>query len=791
MSILNYKLLRELKINKGQIIAIVSVTTLGIAVFVAFLSCYFNLVLTRDTYYSRYRFHNFSIQLEKAPINTLFKISELKGIKKVKGRITKDVSMDMENSSDNKIIRLTSIEHYNSNIIDGIHLTQGKMFTKNSSEEGVINQQFFNANKLKLGDRIQLTANGKKVSIKIVGVALSPEYVYPIRNAQEIMPNPEKFGIVWCSESWVAGIFNMKGFYNELVGEVFENNKTSVLMEDIGKQLKPYGVYAKTEQKNQISNWYLSSEIQGLEVSSTVTPAIFLIIASIILVIMLSRMVNRERTQIGLLKAFGYSNFMVAWYYVKFGGIIGLTGGLSGFALGQWMGYGLMSIYVQFYSFPLMRYKVYPWLFISALFISIGCSFLSSIVASFTAIKIMPAEAMREKPPLTSSHTFLEKIEFIWKRLGFTTKIIIRNIWRYPFRALFTVFGVQISTAILIIGYFSQDAMNYMLDHQFNKVQKEDIRITFYKEVGYKAWYESLRFPNVRKTEGLLAQPFELENKWKKKDILITGIPKNVSMLKLLDLNNNEIEVSRTGLVLVDNLAKEMGVKVGDWVTIKPLTRENSKRIKVQVSKIVTMYVGTGAYMSLEYLSRILNASELINSLLIKVEDQNKISDLNKYLKQVPLVATVERKSESLENFYKSVGSSMNISNFFLILFSGIIAISVIYNSTVINLTERKREIASLRVLGFTNQEVGRIVFNENIILSLFGVILGLPFGRWICTLMVKAYETELFRFPFYLSNYTYIISSVIITFFILLTNFFLRSKIKSIDMIESLKSRE
>lgn len=791
MKVLHRKLWRDLWQSKGQVLAVLAVITCGIAVYVAFLSSYYNLILSRDAYYAQYRFHDFSIQLEKAPQTAVLRIKELPGVRDARGRIVKDVNLALEGRDDNKVGRLISLPRTASQPIDGVHLVSGRLLSE-QVDECLVNDAFLQANQLSLGDRLQVTVNGRRQSLKIVGTVYSPEYIYAIRNAAEMFPNPEKFGLIWVQTEWAESRLDLQNAINEIVAEVYDPEALDALLDQADKRLKSYGIHAKVKREQQLSHWYFNSEIEGLEVSATVTPAIFLMIAALILVILLTRMVRRERPQIGLLKAYGYSTLQLAAHYLKFAGLIGALGGLLGFVFGQWMGSGMIQLYVSFYTLPVLRYQFYPGLLLNAMAISMGCAMAAALLVVRTVAGISPATAMRAESPRSAHKTWLEHLPWLWQRLSFTHKIIFRNMARYPLRSGFTVLGVMLSTVIVLMGYFSGDAVQYMLEHQFEKVQREDLRVAFYLERGSAALNEARRWPHVRRVEPLLNYPFELRKGWRKKEVLVMGLPDQMQLFQLLDTENQPVRLRGNGLTLLDITARELGVTVGDTLTLKPLVRFERER-EVQVEAIVRQYIGGGAYMRLEALSRLLGESQAFSTLLIQTDspDPAQTQALQAVLKEIPAVASVEVKQDSLDNFNQTIGESMGLSMFFLSFFAGIIAISVIYNATAINITERSREMASLQVLGYTPREVGRMVFNENLYLSLLGLLLGLPMGTWMCMALTQAYTTDVFRFPFYLSPRTYVITSLTILCYVLVTNFLSRQRIRRLDLVDVLKSRE
>lgn len=207
---------------------------------------------------------------------------------------------------------------------------------------------------------------------------------------------------------------------------------------------------------------------------------------------------------------------------------------------------------------------------------------------------------MKENTSFVVVNTPFEKIKFFWDNIGFINKVVIRNIWRYPLRSVFTALGVMLSTAILFLGYFSGDSIKFMIDYQFNKVQKEDVKISFYIERDKRAFYESLRFPYVKKAEELLIYPFECKNKWYKKQVVVYGIKNHAQLYNLMDINDNKIELPKEGVFLSDKIAKELDLKKGDKFSLTPLMGKVKNEKEVFVLGIVQQYLGTGIYMNID-----------------------------------------------------------------------------------------------------------------------------------------------------------------------------------------------
>ncbi|MCP4640379.1 MAG: ABC transporter permease, partial [bacterium] len=614
--------------------------------------------------------------------------------------------------------------------------------------------------------------------------------VYMIRNVQELFPSPQRFGILWVPQDFAESALAMEAACNNIIGTVHDPARLDEILASAEEVLDSYGVFAKTKRENQISNKFLSDEIRGLGISARIIPAVFLGIASMILLILLNRMVRKERTEIGLLKAYGYTNLAVAVHYLKFALLLAVAGCAGAFFVGQWLAGGMIQIYVEVFQFPILRSLVYPDVLVRSMGMAIAAAVLGALMAARHAARIDPAESMRPEAPKSAHRIWLERMTLVWRNLSFTGKMIARNISRNAFRAGLNIFGVMVSSGILIMGFFAIDALHFMLDFQFNEVRREDVKVSFPIERGKDAFHEVSRFDHVHRAEPVLQYPFEMRSGWRKKDTVVIGLPRGARLERLMDTEQREVDIGESGLVMPERLAQDLDVGVGDYVTLKPLMGKITREKRVPVSKIVKQYLGNSAYMNLRALSRVLDESFVMNAALLKVEP-GKERALNVSLKDVPGVSSVEIKEQSYQNLMGTLARNLRITNTMLIIFAAVIACSVIYNVTTVALAERQRELASLRVLGFTTGEVGRIVYHENFLLAFLGILLGMPFGMAVCRWLVSLYDNELYRLPFYISPKTFIISSTTTALFVVLANLAVRHKIKTLDMVEVLKARE
>jgi len=790
ISAFHKKLFRTMFQSWPQSLGVIMVVLCGIAAYICIYSAYLNLSLTRDTYYAQNRFADFEILVERAPETAVYKLEGLPGVRQVRKRIVKDVNVDIDGVDEPRVGRLISMPARRAPVINDVVVLRGRYFEPGEQRVALLSEHFAAANGLDLGDRFQISVENKKYSLRIIGVGASPEYVYMIRNVQALIPSPEGFGILWVPEEFAETALDMKSACNNIVGLVDNPDDLDVILDGADKLLDPYGVFAKTKREDQISNRFISDEIKGLSVSAKIVPTLFLGIAALILMILLNRMVRTERTQIGLMKAFGYSNWAVGFHYIEYGLLLAVAGCLGGFALGQWMAGGMINLYVQFYQFPILESRVYLDVMTRSMGITLFFATLGALTAAVQAARIHPAESMRAEAPRQVNKVWLEYLPFLWRRISFTWKMILRNISRNRFRSAVNCFGVAISLSLLLMGFFMTDSVSFGMEFQFRDVQREDVKISFQREQGRDVLHEVARFPHVRRAEGLLEYPFEIRAGWRKKDVVVIGIEKGAELQRVMNFDRKAFPLGDGGLVLAEGLARELGVGPGDRVTLEPLMGRIDQTYEVPVRAVAQLFVGTAAYMDHAALSRMLNENYAMTSALLRIEAGSR-DELNKRLKDIGGISSVTFNDDAYQSIKDTLGQSMYITNTVLLVFAGVIAFSIIYNITAVSFSERQRELASLRVLGLSIGEVGGIMYIENVLMGLLGVALGVPLGVGICSLLVEAYSNDMFRLPFHIERRTYAISIMLTLSFVLLANLAARRKIRRLDLVEVLKERE
>ena len=789
ISPLNKKLYRDIYAAKGQFIAVILVIMCGIAAYLTVTSAFNNLLLSRDTYCRDYRLADIFFRIDRAPRRLIDKLRSIPGVTAANGRIVYDVTLDIPQAKGTWVGRIISLPDKKSRILNDIHLTAGTYFRSGQENGVIINPVFVEKNHLKIGDEIWATINNRKRRLRVVGTALSPEYIYTIRNAQEFVPNPKGFALCYVKQSFAENAFGYQGAINDAVLAVSNPGLVDSVKKKAEDLLDPYGVLAKFPRNEQISYKFISDELAGLEVSAQVTPTIFLGVAALIIFIMLGRIIQHQRVQIGVLMALGYGRWTILLHYLSYALLTALAGCLLGLYLGHRMGGSMLKLYGEFYRFPVLRHKLHWNVFYSAIALSLGYCCCAGFLAAWKIMSISPAMAMRPAPPTAGHRILLEGWSWLWRPLPFTWKMIWRNIFRHKGRALFIAAGIALSCAIMIQAFFSTDSMEHLIHHEFSATQQQDIKIYFYSEKTQAAIYELKRLANVHRVEPIYECAFEMKYGWRKKNAVITGLVPASRLRPLFDTKQNRVPLIADGVILSDRLATSLGVRRGDRLVLKPLQRGQKERTAV-IKNIVHQYLGISAFMTIPALAQVMRESYIVSGALLKV-DPGTLEQVYRELKKRPAIATIEFKETLINNFEVAIGSSMYIMTAILSSFAGIISFAIIYNSAIISISERQRELSTLKVMGFTEREIFQIIVNEYVILALIGIAAGLPLGKLFCQMIVDAYNTDLYRFPLIIYPRTYFKTIAGIAVFVLISQLACLWRLKRLNMVEVLKARE
>ncbi|WP_017325589.1 ABC transporter permease [Synechococcus sp. PCC 7336] len=785
---LDRKLLRELLRLRGQAIAIGLVVACGIACFVMFFSALESLELTQVTYYDRYRFADAFAELKRAPESLATQIQAIPGVAQVQTRVVRDVTLDVPGLEEPATGRLVSIPERHAPVLNDVFLRQGRYIEPNRSDEVLVSEAFAEANHLQLEDQIGAIINGRWEELHIVGIALSPEYVYEVRGAGTIFPENKLFGVLWLGREALGNAFDMDGAFNSVALTLSRGASLDETIDRLDGLLDRYGGVGAYGRKDQLSHNIVANELEELGNTGTVMPTIFLAIAAFLINIVMTRLVATQREQIAVLKAFGYSNLDVSWHYLKLVLALVLAGTALGLGVGLWLGQGLTELYTTFFSFPLLRYTASSSTIVSAVLVSTGAAVLGGILAVRRAVVLPPAEAMRPEPPAEFRATLVERLG-LQRFFNPPTRIILRNLERTPVRSLLSTVGIGVAVAILIASGFFQAALDRLIEVQFYNVQRDDVAIAFTEARPARVRHELDRLPGVLRAEPYRLVPARLRYGHRVRRNAITGIDPAGELRNLVDRDLNSVYLPNEGLVLTTTLAELLDVEVGDALTVEVL--EGSRPVKsVIVAGTIDEMLGLSAYMNIAALNRLMEEDQTVSGAYLATDPQLS-SQLYDRLKEIPAVTGISFREAALQSFEDISANNLRVTSGFLTVFACIISFSVIYNSARIALSERERELASLRIMGFTRAEIAYILLGEQAVLVLVAIPVGFAIGWGLVLLMSAAFHTELMRLPTIVTRSGYAFAAIVILLSALASGWIVRRRLDRLDLIAVLKTRE
>jgi len=717
MRSLDLKLVRDLTHLRGQVLAIVLIVACGIASLVTMLSAYDSLNLTQQAYYQQYRFADVFVQLKRAPERLGDRIAEIPDVQQVQTRVVRDVILDVPGLKEPATGRLISVPEQRMPVLNSLHISEGRYIDPGRRDEMLLSETFANANDLEVGDTLGAVINGRWQDLRIVGLALSPEYVYEIRGT-DILPDNQRFGVLWMGREALGTAFDMDGAFNDVALSLATGASEQDVMFQLDQLLEPYGGLGAYGRRDQLSHRFVSDEITSLRATAVFMPIIFLGIAAFLLNLLLARLISTQRDQIAVLKAFGYSNRDVGMHYFKLVVLVVLLGAIVGIGIGLWFGSAVTKNYANFYHFPVLAFEAGADLMI----IAVGTSLVAALTGAFLsvrrAVKLPPAEAMRPEPPAEFRPTLVERLG--WQQLFSPAgRIILRNLERQPVKAGLAIFGLSLAVAILVVGRSFGDAIDYIVEVQFHQIQQEDITLAFTEPLSGSARYDLQQLPGVMRVEPFRAVPARL--RFQQRTYLggLTGLPTDGHLRRLMNQQLETVTLPQSGVILTTKLAEILDVEPGDQLTVEVLEGARPTR-EVPVVGLVDELIGVGAYMNIRALNNLMREGPTVSGAYLAI-DIRQLDSIYTELKQTPAVASVSLRENTIQQFQETIADSMAIFNIVLLIFACIIAFGVVYNAARIALSERGRELATLRIIGFTRREVAFILLGEQAVLQSTG----------------------------------------------------------------------
>jgi putative ABC transport system permease protein len=787
MKALDKKLWRDLWHMKGQALAIALVITSGVATFVMFLSTMDSLTLTRDAFYRDFAFAEVFAPLKRAPESLKERIREVPGVNLVETRVAADVKLDIPGFSEPVTARLVSLPDDGKPLLNRLYLRKGRLPAPWKDDEVVVSEAFAQAHGFSPGSAFGAVINGRWKTLRVTGIALSPEFVLQVRPGA-ISPDFRRYGILWMGREALGNAYDMDGAFNDAVMTLSPEARPEDVISRLDEVLDRYGGFGAYARKDQMSHRFLYEEFRQLQQSARIYPTIFIGVAAFLLNVVISRTVGTQREQVAALKAFGYGTLDVAVHYVKLVLLIVAIGTTGGTLLGIWLGKGLGRIYMEFYRFPYFAYQLRASVVGWAAFITGGAAVLGTVHSVWRAVRIPPAEAMRPEPPARYRRTLIERIVPA-RYLSQPSRIIARNIQRKALKSALSVTGIAMACAIMVTGGFYQDTVNFMVRVQFTLSHREDMTVTFIEPASWKSLYELQGLPGVEYAEPFRSVSVRLRSGHRNERTAIRGVKPGSRLYRLLDRELRPVVLPPAGIVLTDYLGKVLDVKPGDLITVEVL--EGSRPVsRIPVAGFVSEYIGLMGYMQLDALNRMMREGNAISGASLTVDERYQ-PEIYRTLVKMPRVAGAVVRQDEIRNFYETQAEAMLFFTLVATVLAGVIAFGVVYNSARISLAERSRELASLRVLGYTRGEISYILLGELGLLTLAAVPLGFLFGQWLCAYVARALESDLFRVPVVIESGTYSLAAATVLVSAAVSGLIVRHRLDHLDLVAVLKTRE
>lgn len=788
MRALTRKALRDLWHLRSQALAIALVIAGGIANLVMSQATLRSLEATRDRYYTEQNFADAWVALKRAPEAVAGRLAGIDGIARVETRVLAAGNLEVEGFDAPIRAQVLSLPGASVEApLNRVRVEEGRLPTPGAGNEVLVSEAFAEAQGLRPGSTFRATIHGRSRTLVVVGTARSPEFVYQIAPGATF-PDFRRYAVLWMDRRAIEAALDMDGAFNQATFRFAPGVNTAAALAAIDDLVDRYGGLDAITRKDQLSNRFLEQEFQQLGTMAWLFPTIFLSVAAFLINVVVTRLVGMQRDQIAILKAFGYGPGAIATHYALVVGLIATVGTAIGIAGGAMLGEWLSGVYMQFYRFPYLEFSLDPGVVAMGFAVTLAAALAGAAVAVARAARLPPAEAMRPPSPERYRPSVVERLPW-FGRIGQPTRIIVRQIERRPFKALLSVLGLALACAIVMIGRFQNDAIDWMVDVQFRLAQRNDLGVNFIEPVGRSALGEIAGLPGVVRVEPFRYVPVLMRNGTRSQRTAIEGLPADGILKRPVNRDLRAAPIPDSGLLITDQLGEILGVRPGDTIEVQVL--EGRRRtVVLPVVGFASEYIGVQGYMTLDALNRALGEGDLIGGARLRVDPEAR-ADVERRLEARPRVAGLGVRELEIRNVYESIGESMLTFTFVALLLGIVINFGVVYNAARVALSERGRELASLRVLGFTRGEVSYILLGELALLVALAIPLGFVIGNGLVWYMGSELTSDLFRIPVMIRPGTYALAATAMVASALLSALVVRRRIARLDLIEVLKTRE
>ncbi|HEU4581409.1 MAG TPA: FtsX-like permease family protein [Polyangiaceae bacterium] len=790
---LERKWLRELRQLRGQVLTIALVVASGLVTFISMRGTYESLDEARAAHYERARFADVFALAKRVPESVARQLESLPAVARLETRIVEEITLPIEGMARPAYGQILSIPHGREPVTNVPQLRYGRWPERGRDDEVVVLDSFAGAHGLREGDELPAVLNGKLRRLIVVGVALSPEYVFAIRPGA-LADDPKRYAVLWMDRSTLAAAFDLEGAFNELSlelqpGTPEERASLSLAVRaQIDRALAPYGGDGAFDRKDQLSNRIVNQELSQLRALAGMIPLVFLAVAAFLLNLVLGRLIRLQRPEIATLKAIGYSSRQVALHYLRLVLAVLLPGSVLGVAGGLALGRVVLGLYATSFRFPDLRFHASAALLVSGVLVSAIAGTVGALGAVRAAAKLPPAEAMRPPAPPHYRQGWLERLQ-LGALLGPSGLMVFREVQRRPFRTLLSSLGIAGAVALLILGRFGWDSLLYYFERTFDRAQRQDLQVVFRRPLPPRVVTELAGIPGVARAEGLRAVPIRARQNHRMRDSVLMGLPDISTLRQLIAKGGRAVPIPSDGVLLTKTLGELLQLQVGDRLEIE--LREGERRlVQAPIAGFIDETIGLSVYASRGLVDQLSGDQGAISSVLLQIEPAD-LPAVEARLRRSPEIIDVSDVHADKQRMFDMNARIMNVWTAISIGLAASVAFGVVYNNARINLGARERELASLRVLGFSRREVSAVLLASLALEVLIAIPIGLVLGHYWAVQFMGTVDPETFRWEVIIAPSTYLLVILVILLAASASAFWVRRNVDRFDLMSVLKARD
>jgi putative ABC transport system permease protein len=769
--LLNRKLIRDLVRAKWQYFAIGLMVVLGVVFFNASYAAYVNLDASYRASYKALDFEDFGLTFNAAPERVCDRIQRIPGVRAVEGRLVEDVGLEVESKGTTRKVvgRLITIPTDREPTVNRLALLSGHPLRSSSSREVLLEASFAKHHNLKPGDIVTATRGNSEVRLSIAGIVQSDEYLYVVRSKQELMAVPDTFGVMFVSPEVLGSLVGKPNQINDIRVRVTNASRLTSVMREVKAALIRYRPEEPVPRADQPSYQMLMQDVQGFQAYAILFPAFFLSVAAVAVYSLMLRMVHQQRPMIGLLRSLGYGRTAVVIHYLGLALLVGVIAGVIGSILGQVMARWTSVSYMSQLQIPVM--EVPPRSAVLAVGFAIGIitCVVGALGPAIASSKIRPAEAMRPVTPTYGRHSI--RLDRLFPHADYRWRIPLRNVFRQPRRTLSTIFGIVAGVTLMMLARGLMDSSKVAIDDLITGSYRYDLRLDFVRERTSADVSRVRSWPGVIRAEGVLELPADLLHEGKTYSAMLSGQPQDSLLHEITDEREQVVRPTEIGAIFGPTLKRRLGLEVGDMVEAslpEGMTMETSSKRLIRVAGFSNEAIGTVVTVERTELVRLFRKDlelppNAITGIVIRVAPGVAL-DVRNRLYNMPDAGSVLSVAD-IRALIENMQKTMNTFVWIMEAFGAALAFAMVFNMVTINVLERASEVATLRTIGVSGWTISGMVAFENLVVTLIGISLGLPIGRWFIGVFWQAAQTpeqqDLFTFTISVLPITYLLAAI------------------------------